>query len=199
MGSNYTWSKQEIEYLEKSWGIKTLSQISKSLNRSKTGVFIKAKRLKLGASTRADEFMTARQASLMLGINDSQIVLRWIKLKGLPAKKRTMLFKKQFWMIHYLDLLEWLEQNQDRFDSRKIMPYALGCEPKWLSEKRARDQKLLPKNRFKKWSNIDTKTLICLRQKGYKTKELAKMFCRSSNSIERRLNRALNSVGGIHQ
>jgi len=183
-----TWTQHELNYLENSWGIKTLSKIAKSLKRSKVGVFIKAKRLKLGASTRADEFMTARQASLMLGINDSQVVLRWIKLKGLPAKKREMLLGKKFWMIKHSDMINWLENNQEKFDSRKIEFYALGSEPNWLQEKRKKD-KLLPKNRFKKWNKMENDLLMICQDKGMKQKEIAEMFGRSVNSIGRKINR----------
>jgi hypothetical protein len=183
-----TWTQHELNYLENSWGIKTLSKIAKSLKRSKVGVFVKAKRLKLGASTRADEFMTARQASLMLGINDSQVVLRWIKLKGLPAKKREMLFGKKFWMIKHSDMINWLENNQEKFDSRKIEFYALGSEPNWLQEKRKKD-KLLPKNRFKKWNKMENDLLMICQDKGMKQKEIAEMFGRSVNSIGRKINR----------
>ena len=181
-----TWTQHELNYLENYWGIKTLSRIAKSLKRSKVGVFVKAKRLKLGASTRADEFMTARQASLMLGINDSQIVLRWIKLKGLPAKKREMLLGKKFWMIKHSDMINWLENNQEKFDSRKIEFYALGSEPKWLQDKRKKDKRL-PRNRFKKWTQSENNLLMILYQKGKKQKEIAEMFGRSVNSIERKI------------
>ena len=189
MGLGKKWSKKEISYLDENWGKKTLSKISKSLKRSKNGVFIKAKRLKLGASTRADEYLTANQASLMLGIKDSNIVLRWIKIKNLPSQKRTMLFEKQFWMIKHEELIDWLEKNQDKFDSRKIELYALGSEPEWLQEKRKEDKKL-PINRFKKWTKREDESLIMYYQEGMKQKDIAKMFGRSIYSIERKINKS---------
>jgi hypothetical protein len=121
----------------------------------------------------------------MLGIKDSNIILRWIKLKGLPAKKRVMLFGKKFWMIRHSDMINWLKNNQEKFDSRKIEFYALGSEPTWLQEKREKD-KLLPRNRFKKWTKPETDLLMICHQKKMKQKDIAKMFGRSLNSIERK-------------
>ncbi len=46
-------------------------------------------------------------------------------------------------MIRKLPELEWkgfLKNNQEIFDSRRIEPYGLGCEPEWLHQKRLRDR-----------------------------------------------------------
>jgi DNA-binding CsgD family transcriptional regulator len=195
MGTYNAYSQKEINYLEKYWGVKTLSQISKSLGRSKCGIQQKAKRLHLGASTNADEYITAHQVSKMLG-NDTKTIIYWIQKKGLPARKRIMLYKKQMWMIHQLDLMAWLERNQNVFDSRKIIPFALGSEPEWLHKKRDKD-KYLPKNSQRKWKSLESKTLLNMYQSGYRKKELAKIFGRSYESIERKLERLIKKVKGV--
>ena len=158
MASGRTWTKLEKEYLDEHWGKCTLSYISTHLKRTKIAVKLKAKRMHLGAITRADEYMTANQVSILLNI-DRHAITRWINNHKLPGRKKIMLFKKKLWMIKHCDLCEWLENNQDRFDSRRIEMFALGYEPDWLKEKRKRDREL-PKNRFKKWTTLEVQRII---------------------------------------
>ena len=186
MGSGKNWTEFEIEYLRDHWGVSTLKSISRELNRTKTGVFIKAKRERLGASTKADEYMTAHQIAKLLRV-EPKTVVKWIKKHNLEAIRKVMLFKKEFWMIKHCDLCEWLEKNQDRFDSRRIELFGLGYEPKWLQAKRERD-KGLPKNRFKKWTGLEIQKIIYYsREMDYK--EIARIMGRSYFSIERKFDR----------
>lgn len=84
-----------------------------------------------------------------------------------------MLLGKKFWMIKHIDMLNWLENNQEKFDSRKIDFYALGSEPEWLQDKRKRDKRL-PRNRFKKWTQSENNLLMILYQKGKDKKKSPK-------------------------
>lgn len=186
MGSNKAWAKFEIEYLKNHWGISTLTSISRELGRTKVAVFLKAKRKGLGAITQADEYMTVNQVSILLNV-DWHTVKRWIKKHNLRAKRKIMLFKKRFWLIRYGDLCKWLKNNQDRFDSRRIELFALGYEPQWLTEKRLRD-KGLPKNRLKKWTDLEEQRVI-VNYKDMNYREIAQLMDRSYLSIEHKVNR----------
>ena len=72
------WTKEDKEYLDEHWGKCTLSYISTHIKRTKIAIFLKSRRMGLGAITRADEYMTANQISILLNI-DRHTVLRWIK------------------------------------------------------------------------------------------------------------------------
>lgn len=182
MGRGKKWSESEINYLDKYWGVHTLISLSTRLKRTKKAVVLKTKRLKLGASTRADEYLTARQVAKILNV-DSHVVLRWVEKHSLRAERKILLYKRRFFLIKHCDLLEWLESNQDKFDSRKIDLLNLGYEPEWLQGKRERDKKL-PKNRFKKWTNFEIQRIINLAQ-DMTYKEVAKKMDRSHDSIEK--------------
>ena len=186
MGRGKKWSISEIDYLHENWGRITLNNLSMRLKRTKVAIDIKAKRMNLGASTRADEYMTANQVAILLNI-DSHVVLRWIEKHNLKAVKKVMLFKRKFWLVKHYDLCRWLKNNQDRFDSRRIELFALGYEPEWLQEKRRRDREL-PKNRFKKWNNLEIQRILHLSQ-DMTYKEIAKEMDRSHDSIERKFSR----------
>ncbi|GAG90324.1 unnamed protein product, partial [marine sediment metagenome] len=149
MGSAKNWTKKEIEYLNENWGKFTLAYISIRLKRTMIGIVIKAKRMGFGASSRADEYITARQVATLLAV-DGHTVERWIKKHDLKTTRKVLLFKTRFYLVKLPDLCRWLENNQDRFDSRRIELYSLGHEPPWLKMKRIKDKKLA-KNRFKIW------------------------------------------------
>jgi len=186
MGQGKKWSISEMDYLNENWGRITLTNFSIRLNRTKIAVDIKAKRMNLGAITRADEYMTANQVSILLNI-DRHTVGRWIQNHNLKAVNKVMLFKKRLWMIKHCDLCKWLKNNQDRFDSRKIELYGLGYEPQWLQEKRKRDREL-PRNRFKKWTALETQRII-INYKYINYQKIARLMDRSYNSIDRKFYR----------
>ena len=186
MGRGKKWSKSEINYLHENWGRVTLNYLSIRLKRTKIAVNLKAKRTKLGAITRADEYLTANQVAVLLNI-DRHTVGRWIQNHNLKADNKIMLFKKRFWLIKHYDLCKWLKNNQDRFDSRKIEYFGLGYEPSWLQAKRLRDKEL-PKNRFKKWTALEVQRII-INSKDMKYREIAKLMGRSCNSIDHKINR----------
>ena len=194
MGQGKKWSGSEINYLNEHWGKSTLSNLSIQLKRTKIAVLLKAKRIKLGASTRADEYMTANQVAILLNV-DRHTVGRWIQNHNLKAVNKIMLFKRLFTLIKHYDLCKWLKNNQNRFDSRKIELFGLGYEPSWLQEKRKGDKKL-PKNRFKKWTALEIQRII-IYSEDMKYKEIAKLMDRSYNSIDRKFCRLKYQLGTL--
>ena len=186
MGRGKKWSKSELNYLDEYWGRNSLAYLSTRLKRTQKAVVLKAKRLNLGASTKADEYLTANQVSVLLNI-DSHIVLRWVEKHNLKAVKKIMLYKREFILIKHCDLLRWLKNNQNRFDSRKIDLSNFGYEPLWLKLKREKDKEL-PKKRFKKWTDFEIQRIVEL-SKNMKYKEIAKLMDRSYRSIEKKFSR----------
>lgn len=81
------WTNDEIEYLKESWGNVKIETIKRYLNkRSKESIKIKATRLGLGgAKTNSYKYITASQASKILGV-DRHKILRWIKEKKVKSK-----------------------------------------------------------------------------------------------------------------
>jgi len=186
MGQGKKWSESEINYLNEHWGRNTLFNLSIHFKRTKVAIHIKAKRMNLGAITRADEYMTANQVAVLLKV-DRHTVLRWVEKYNLKAIKKIMLFRKRLWMIKHCNLCKWLKNNQNRFDSRKIELYGLGYEPQWVQVKRKKDKEF-PKNRFKKWTKFEIQKIINLsRDMNYS--EIAKKMDRSHNSIEKQFGR----------
>lgn len=184
---NYT--KEEIEYLENNWGKKSMIEIANELNRSSIGIEIKASRLGLGGILNADEYLSAKQIAEILGKKPNTI-MRWVKRKGLKGKIKIMANGKErgVWRIKLEDLMEWLKNNQEWFDARKIIPFTLGTEPDWLKKKRISDRKNW-RRRFEKWTKREEELLYSMYMNGKPIKELMKIFDRSYDSIEKKLKR----------
>lgn len=135
------WTNEEIKYLKENWGNVRIETLKSNLNRrSRESIKIKATRLGLGgAKTNSYKYITASQASKMLGI-DRHKILRWIKEQKLEAKFQTISKEAKFWCIKYDYFIAWLESNQQLYDATRIKKYALGYEYDWLIRKRKNDK-----------------------------------------------------------
>ena len=185
------WSDAEKEYLEDNWGVKTLFGISRQLCRTEKAVHAETRKLRLGASTKADEYLTASQVAKLLNVR-RRTVYYWIQHGNLKARHICLVFKRKFWMIRHENLWGWLEKNQDRFDSRKINEMELGYEPQWFQQKRLNDQ-MIP-NRNKRWTTLQVQQILV--NKGMDLQDIADLMGRTYNSIKMKFSR-LNGVNGF--
>lgn len=173
------WTKEEEEILKELWGDKTPSSIAKKLKRTETAIVIRAKRLKLGPY--CQEYLTFNNIADLVGMDPHCISETW-KNKGLKYKK----YKNKY-LVKVENLLKFMKENQDLWDSRKLEPLIFGKEPKWLKEKRKFD-KTQPKNKFVKWTPTQDNMLITYLRK-YNYEEIGELLGRSRSSIERRVAR----------
>ena len=173
------WTKKEEEILKELWGEKPPSSIAKKLKRTETAIVVRAKKLKLGPY--CQEYLTFSNIADLVGLDSHCISETW-KNKGLKYKK----YKNKY-LVKLENLLKFMKENQDLWDSRKLEPLILGKEPKWLKEKRELDKKQ-PKNKFAKWTPAQDNMLITYLRK-YNYEEIGKMLGRSTNSVERRVSR----------
>lgn len=187
MARGKDWSADELEYLREVWGEKTIPQIAKKLGRSINAVKIKSVRLGYRSQKWCGEMMSARKVSELLGVDIHAITDYWIPKCGLKGKKKQLGESGQCTIVYFNDLLKWLENNQDKWDSRRVEQYGLGCEYPWLIEKRKSDS-LIPKKRFKKWTPLEDAQLVQLFKSGdYTRHELGELLDRSASSVEHRL------------
>lgn len=173
------WTKKEEEILKELWGEKTPSSIAKKLKRTETAIVVRAKKLKLGPY--CQEYLAFNNIADLVGLDSHCISETW-KNKGLKYKK----YKNKY-LVKLENLLKFMKENQDLWDSRKLEPLILGKEPKWLKEKRELDKKQ-PKNKFARWTPAQDNMLITYLRK-YNYEEIGKMLGRSTNSVERRVSR----------
>jgi len=86
-------------------------------------------------------------------------------------------------------LLEWLKNNQDKWNSTRLDEYGLGVEPQWLKEKRKTDIDI-PKRKFYKWTKQEDQKLILYYKQGKLTyKQIGEKLNRSESAVDHRLSK----------
>ena len=69
------WSAEEVEYLEENWGIKSIPNIAKNINRTVAAVKAKAIKLELGEYNNSGIYITFNQLLKALGYNSYTHIL----------------------------------------------------------------------------------------------------------------------------
>lgn len=185
MGTRRNWTPEEDELLEANWGRVSLSELARIIGRAETGILIRSKRIGLGPSKDGQGMMNANQLATTLRIDRHCVTDYWIEKCALPATRQITKKVYAFWMIDLSDFWTWAEQNQDKFDSRRFAPLALGPEPDWMGAKREADE-LLPKRRLQIWTPEEDDRLIKLIRSGMTQERIGEIMGRSHNSVERR-------------
>lgn len=182
------WSKEELDYIREVWGQKTIPEIAKKLGRSINAVKIKTTRMGYTGQKWYGEMMSARKVSELLGVDVHAVCDYWIPKCGLKAKsKRLGETQKTTTIIMFEDLLEWLEQHQDLWDSRRVELYGLGMEYDWLVAKRKSDAQK-PARKAQKWTPEEDRRLIDMFRRGGMTNaEMGEVLGRPASGVEHRL------------
>lgn len=183
------WTQREIQLLEELWGTCKLSTLAKKLGRSEEAILEKVKCIKLGPSKDADGRITANQLAGILNVSVSIVISYWIKKYGLKAIRKVTRSKLRFWFIDIRDFWKWAKKNQDKFDSRRFEPGALGREPEWMKQKRRDDMQLAPR-RYKKWTPEEDEKLKALFRAGHLSyRQIAERLGRPKTAVQNRLKR----------
>ena len=184
-----TWSKEETEYLEESWGRTSIPTIANKLNRSIDAVKIKAQRLHLGAVLESGEYITFNQ--LLQAVTGSSSALgyktkSWVEKRGFPMKTKRV-NNCSFRIVYLDDFWKWAEQNKSFLDFSKMEPNILGKEPEWVSKQRKKDFQSMALQRKDPWTKAEDERLkYLLKQQKYGYAEISAMLKRSEGAIQRR-------------
>lgn len=181
------WTKEDIEYLEENFGLKTIKALARKLNRSEDAVIIKAKRIRLGGITSTTNYINASQLADAIGA-DRKTVGRWINEKGLKAKKTVLAKERTYWRITLKNFWDWAKEHQDCIKWSRFELNSLGKEPSWVEAARKKDLEK-PKKQDLKWTKEQDKMLIMYWNTGKESKEIANIMHRSRNAILRRASR----------
>ena len=180
IGSN--WSQEEIDFLQANVS-RGSAYISRKLKKSPSAVRLKLNRL--GSSFRDSHLLTANYVSKILNI-DVHSVCKWIETGLL---KFTTIKGQKTYRIDLKDLEKFLKGNLDLWDSRKIKTSLWINEPEWFKEKKRKDLQR-PSREGHKWTKEEDKRAISLFKTGlYTYKQIGTFIGRSSDGVEKRLNR----------
>lgn len=121
-------------------GNSNITNLQNKLKRSRQAIKIKATRLGLGgAKTNSYKYVTACKISRIMKI-DRHKVLKWIREGILKAKYMSLSQNQKVWCVDFTDLISFLKNNKNLWDSTRLDKYDLGCEYDWLIEKRKKDK-----------------------------------------------------------
>ena len=189
MGLNRTWTREEELYLAENWGRMTIPGLAKSLRRSTTAIKIRASRLKLGPVLDSGDYITLSQ--LIVAVTGTRAgysykMKSWVENRGLPVHTKRV-EKNTFRVVFLDDWWKWAYENRSFIDFSKMEPLALGEEPPWVKEQRAKDFTAFRIQRKDPWTAYDDSRLIALLKKHqYGYAEMSQMLNRSTGAIQRR-------------
>lgn len=150
---NRKWTNEEEELLTNLWGNKSIEYISEKLNRTESAIINRVYVLGLGSQIANNyDGLTITDIANMFSINRMVILTSWVNL-GLKINLRKRSNYSTYAFVTIDNLYEFLEKNQNIWDSRVLEKNILGKEPEWLLEKRKKDKEM-PKDCF----NIDSLT-----------------------------------------
>lgn len=176
------WTLEEIFYLRENWGQERIEIIAKNLHRKKSAIKQKAQELELGPSIKADyDLILVSDICKMLDIPRDRVLKTFVN-RGLFLRKKWISKNKFYYYVTYDDLLDYLKNNQDTWDSRNLELHALGLEEDWLKEKRKLDIREKPVL-FRTWTSNEIQKAIDI----FNNKK-------SYQAVAQELNRPLGSV-----
>ena len=186
------WTKEEETLLSDLWGEESFEIIAKRLNRTVSSIKNKAFLLGLGSAMENNyNGLTIKDISDMLGVNINTVSVGWIGL-GLKYKIQKISKSKSYRYVKIKDLYEFLEANQNIWDSRNLEKNILGNEPEWLKEKRKLDSENSPSiERL----NLTKQQLILARKFFLELKEETKMKEEEILGYQKRLTKQKNNRG----
>ena len=133
------WTEEEETLLSDLWGTESFETIAKKLNRTISSIKNKASLLGLESAIENNyNGLTIKDISDLLGVNINTVSVGWVGL-GLKYKVQKISKSKNYRYVEIKDLYEFLEKNQNIWDSRNLEKSILGTEPEWLEEKRRLD------------------------------------------------------------
>lgn len=136
------WTSDEETTLADLWGNTPIEKIAQKLNRTSSAIINRVFMLGLGSQIENNyDGITIQELADMFMINRNTILTSWVSL-GLKLDFRKRSNNSIYSFVKISNLYEFLEKNQNLWDSRILEKNILGIEPEWLQEKRKRDQSM---------------------------------------------------------
>ena len=134
------WTSEEEEILSDLWGTVSVDKIAEKLDRTVSSIKNKVFQLGLGSQMENNyDGISITQVAELFNVNDQTVSIYWISL-GLKTTTRNISKTRKYRYVTINDLYDFLEKNQNIWDSRYLEKNILGKEPDWMIEKRKSDR-----------------------------------------------------------
>lgn len=176
------WTKQEEQDLKELWGTMKIESLAENMKRTTFSLKVKAVRMGLGPMIRNNaELITVSDIVDLLNVSRDRITTTWVNL-GLKLKKKKLTDNTSYYYVIWEDLIKFLKDNQNEWDSRNVEMYMLGSESGWLVEKRKRDEIENPLW-YRKWTDEELAKAEYLLLLGKDYSEIAEALDRSTKAV----------------
>lgn len=136
------WTREEETLLSDLWGSESIENIAKKLNRTVSSITNRVYVLGLGSQIENNyDGLRIQDISDIFQVNRNVILTSWVSL-GLKLSFRKRSNHSVYSYVQINNLYEFLEENQNIWDSRNLEKNILGVEPEWMKEKRTKDRSL---------------------------------------------------------
>lgn len=186
VGKVTLWTKEEIAYLEDSWGTYSIKYIAKKLGRTINAIKLKANRIGLSDPRLHFNGLTVLQLADVLQVSYKTIE-SWYKRFAFPIRLKLFVTTQKVRVVYYKDFWNWLKRHKQVVDFSKVEYGILGPEPKWMKEKRDADVYRRKKERdpWTKQEELLLRSMV--KANCYTYLDIAKRLQRTENAIKRRL------------
>lgn len=134
------WTKEEETLLSDLWGSDSIENIAKKLNRTISSITNRVYVLGLGSQIENNyDGLRIQDISDIFQVNRNVILTSWVSL-GLKLSFRKRSNHSVYSYVQIKDLYDFLEANQNIWNSKNLDKNILGVEPEWLKEKRIMDR-----------------------------------------------------------
>ncbi|MBS9803150.1 hypothetical protein J4052_09255 [Bacillus toyonensis] len=180
------WTKEEIAYLEDSWGTYSIKSIANKLGRTVNAIKLKANRIGLSDPRLHFNGLTVLQLADVLQVNYKTIE-SWYERFAFPIRLKLFAKTQKIKVVYYEDFWKWLKQHKQVVNFSKVEYGILGPEPKWMKEKRDADAYRRKKERYH-WSKQEELLLRSMvKANCYTYLDIAKRLQRTESAIKKRL------------
>lgn len=174
------WKEEEIEYLYKYYGSRSLKQMSRHLKKSESAIMRKAIREGIGNQMSAGELLTKAEVSRLVGVHPDCITKWWFS-RGL-----TYIKLDKFVKIKYENLIRFMKAHPDLWDARKC-DYWTFQQYDWFLKKLEEDRKKSG-YRTHRWTDKEWAKAQMLKQRGMPDEEIAAELGLTLNSVKSKFN-----------
>lgn len=194
---NKWYTKENLQYLEESWGVVSLKTIAKNLGTTESALINMAYKMGLRDQMSADgSYLTVREIHEFTGI-ELRKIYNWIYSSKLASKKLSIKSVKRY-KIKVETLMMFLYNNKDEYifkpDDKKILEALIKGEKinykikESLLKKIEEDYDKVKKEERRPWSYADNEGMIDKYLKeGTTVKELMEIYDRTENAIRSQL------------
>lgn len=186
VGKVTLWTKEEVAYLEDSWGTYSIKHIAKKLGRTVNGVKLKANRIGLSDPRLHFNGLTVLQLADVLHVSYKTIE-SWYERFAFPIRLKLFAKTQKIKVVYYKDFWDWLKRHKQVVDFSKVEYGILGPEPKWMKEKRDADVYRRKKERYP-WTKQEELLLRSMvKANCYTYLDIAKRLQRTECAIKKKL------------